>query len=150
MPLIVSVELSSVSEYATAVPSTVTAFELLMTALSVDVGTTPIASRRRRPIARRANGPAFRCLRPIDVGATVVVACDIDGVARYAAADVVVDELLTVGLVDRQRGAAIARGTGGNPGQINRVAKDDIGYPSGECGRRIELERGEVVKIKIY
>jgi hypothetical protein len=41
VPLSVSVELFSIDEFATAVPSTVTASELLMTTLSDEVGTTP-------------------------------------------------------------------------------------------------------------
>ena len=100
---------------------------------------------RRRPSA------------PIDLGPAIVVACKRGDVARYAAADVV-DELLTVGLVDRQRRATIGRGTGCDPDQINLVAKVDA-YRSGECGGRIELERAVTksrnskfvrLRIKIY
>ena len=80
----------------------------------------------------------------MDERPAIVVAGDRDDIARYTAADVVVGELLTVGLVDRERRAAIVRGTGCNSGKINRVAKDDIGYRSRECGGRVELEGGDI------
>src|SRR6202051_834070 len=57
--------------------------------------------------------------------------------------------MLTVGLVDRQRGAAIGGGTGCDPDKVNRVANNDLGYRCRECGGRVELEDGGI-PIKQY
>ena len=147
VPLTVRVELSSVREYATAVPLTVTADELLMTAPSVESAPTPDSQSAASDQSPDVPVIQYCCRRrrgaPIDERPAVVVAGNRDGVARYAAADVV-DELLTVGLVDRQRRAAVGRGTRCDPGKINRVANDDILYRSRECGGRVELERGGI------